>query len=503
MSNPKFNTIEVAQLYEEIKDWCHAEHPFLDPKYSPSSTASAIDFTPYVTTWLAAGREDAIEELWGFLTCEGNPSLYALKKALQARLPSWAQLSETTRHELHAIYILTTRSASLRVGLSLAATALACRQIILDPAYANELIRLARSELKEGADSDSDSTQEYDNEVKFALEKTTSPLGVAESAAEKLKAVPPMVRLVVYDYIHRGWAEGTLRFDLYYDERRYGCGGQSNQQYVDWLGFFGLPSDKASVPSVVTKDVLFEALAQRGIPCKKSATRKAILEQVREIPGLLSELISCHCPQQRELLPEWREAVNEWALRVRNIELISAALFKFMALTAINESCVKKDFFKNLSLDSIFKSAASIAHGAGIFVKENLDPGVVEFYPAQALTRVFDRDVPRGFARVGKTIVPVPDDDWPSRWAEAGALSEDEDWLPWEGDDQTGRGVALKSSDIWQQLGDLRDDSLGNPFPPFAFNSGFGVEPVDRVEAEALGLLDPGEKAKPAAIDFG
>ena len=104
MSSPTFKTIEVAQLYEEIECWSHPEHPFLDPKYSLESNAPAGDLTPYVTTWLAAGREDAISELWKFLTYRQEAfasdlalqdALYALRKVLKARLPSGIQLSET------------------------------------------------------------------------------------------------------------------------------------------------------------------------------------------------------------------------------------------------------------------------------------------------------------------------------------------------------------------------------------------------------------------------
>lgn len=146
--------------------------------------------------------------------------------------------------------------------------------------------------------------------------------------------------------------------------------------------------------------------------------------------------------------------------------------------------------------------AQQVSAGAGRYLNQNLSPETVDEYPALALRRLFRRMVPRGWKRLGKTIVPVPDDDWPSRWAEAGEAAGDDDWLPWQGDSQTGRGVALKSSGIWSALGSLRDDSLGNPFPPFAFNSGFMTKDVSRREAEGLGLLKPGEKAQPAAINF-
>ena len=153
------------------------------------------------------------------------------------------------------------------------------------------------------------------------------------------------------------------------------------------------------------------------------------------------------------------------------------------------------------------KISQEVASGAGQYLNQNLSPGAVDEYPALEFTRLFDLDLPRGEKRGPKgTIVEDPDDAWPARWAAAGEAIEDaDDWLPWEGDAQTGRGVALKSSRIWQALGDGEGgytDTLGNPFPPFAFNSGFMTFDVSRAEAEKLGLLDQGEPAEPAKINF-
>ena len=66
-----------------------------------------------------------------------------------------------------------------------------------------------------------------------------------------------------------------------------------------------------------------------------------------------------------------------------------------------------------------------------------------------------------------------------------------------------GRMAALKSSGIWRALGDGEggfNDTLGNPYPPFAFRSGMWTVELDRGEAEELGLLAEGEAA--AAADF-
>jgi hypothetical protein len=143
--------------------------------------------------------------------------------------------------------------------------------------------------------------------------------------------------------------------------------------------------------------------------------------------------------------------------------------------------------------------ATRVMRGAGHFLTDQTD---VDEYPAWEFHRLYEREVPRGFKSAKGGLIEVPDDDWPARWAEAGEAAGDDDWLDWEGDDQGGRGVALKSSGIWAALGSLRDDTLGNPFAPFAFNSGFGTDEVPYKECVSLGLLADGDRPEPATFDF-
>ena len=85
----------------------------------------------------------------------------------------------------------------------------------------------------------------------------------------------------------------------------------------------------------------------------------------------------------------------------------------------------------------------------------------------------------------------MPRQDWPERWTAAGEA------VGWEGASR-GAWVALKSSPIWQALGDGAGgfrDTLGNPYPPFAYGSGMGWEDVDAEECEELGLSTDGAEA--------
>lgn len=101
------------------------------------------------------------------------------------------------------------------------------------------------------------------------------------------------------------------------------------------------------------------------------------------------------------------------------------------------------------------------------------DPVSLDVNPALELVRMVDAVAPR---------------DWQERWAAARAASSEEGAT--DGGD---RMVALKNHPIWQALGDGAGgytDTLGNPWPPFAFNSGMNVVDVSREDAIALGLLD-------------
>ena len=107
-------------------------------------------------------------------------------------------------------------------------------------------------------------------------------------------------------------------------------------------------------------------------------------------------------------------------------------------------------------------------------------------YPAWELVRLYQRNVPRGTPESHTA-------GWLARWSDAG------DAVGWEGAEESPM-IALKDSPIWQALGDGAggyQDTLSNPFPPFAFNSGLAWKAVDRARCLSLGLIagddTPGE----------
>ena len=133
-------------------------------------------------------------------------------------------------------------------------------------------------------------------------------------------------------------------------------------------------------------------------------------------------------------------------------------------------------------LDLILETQRQMAASVARISLETDD--TLDMFPAWELTRADKPAMPRK--------------DWPARWNAAGAS------VNWEGARKgiyygSGVGigfVALKSSPIWaalgQGVGGYRD-TLGNPYPPFAFGSYMDWVDVDRDTAEQLGLLKPNQ----------
>ena len=163
-----------------------------------------------------------------------------------------------------------------------------------------------------------------------------------------------------------------------------------------------------------------------------------------------------------------------------------------------------KDLSSDARINLVVKTNVQVNQGAGQFIQGNANQDVIDAFPAWELVRYEDREVPRGERRGPKgAIVDDPGNDWPSRFRAAAEEAGDDAAL--EVLEKTGRMIALKSSGVWQALGDGagdHDDALGNPFPPFAFNTGMWTEDVAYKECVEVGLIDEGDKIEPAEFNL-
>lgn len=123
------------------------------------------------------------------------------------------------------------------------------------------------------------------------------------------------------------------------------------------------------------------------------------------------------------------------------------------------------------------------------FVKRTTDDEQRRYqFPCYELVRIAPRHTPRGMRRRDGVLTPKPGDDWPSRFVAAGG----------ELYEKGTRMIAIKGSDVWVKLGEGAGgytDTLGNPFAPFAFGSGYGLRELPRGECLLIGVITEDDQA--------
>lgn len=113
-------------------------------------------------------------------------------------------------------------------------------------------------------------------------------------------------------------------------------------------------------------------------------------------------------------------------------------------------------------LQLIFDTQTEQAYEYGYWAQGN-DPDILAAFPAQRFIRVRPVKVPRPYHAAAEGTVRRKDD-----------------------------------LDFWLSM----NPDFGVPYGPWGFNSGMGVEDVGRREAQALGLIEPGEKITPPDRDL-
>lgn len=197
--------------------------------------------------------------------------------------------------------------------------------------------------------------------------------------------------------------------------------------------------------------------------------------------------------------------IRDWPLEVRRRAFFSARVEEERVLAAMREACAAvaegsdasaarllvldaleaaryvperpgglEDLGSARRLDLVLRTNVQSAQAMGQLARSE-DPEAAAVFPAWELASGAWRAAHR---------------NWFARWKAAG------DAVGWKGARRMmsagDRMVALKSSPIWQALGEGAGgfrDTLGNPWPPFAWNSSYVWYDVDAEEAAAAGLL--------------
>jgi hypothetical protein len=171
------------------------------------------------------------------------------------------------------------------------------------------------------------------------------------------------------------------------------------------------------------------------------------------------DLIQDFLAGNREVLPDGQSALKMGG-RARFVELMRELAIKegMGDLVDPKDRGGLKDITSQKRLELIYDIQIKQAQGFG-YRKQGMDPDVLDAYPAQRFIRVVDVKDPR---------------DWHAQF-------EDK--------------VFLKTSPIWKAI----NQDFGVPWASWGWGCGHDVEDVDRDEAEAEGLLKPGEAVTPPA----
>jgi hypothetical protein len=203
---------------------------------------------------------------------------------------------------------------------------------------------------------------------------------------------------------------------------------------------------------------------------KRAAMFSARVEQARVLQRLrdvVAEVVRGVTPQSEALRAAGEAPV---LLSVPDAKLkIQRELDAIGYQAAEDEAGTIKDLRSDARLSLMVETNEALTHGHGRWVAAQ-DADLLDAFPAWELVRISPASEPR---------------NWALRWMMAGGTT------------YGGRMIALKGSPVWDGLGNPRlfDDALGNPYPPFAFNSGMDVRDVGRQEAESLGLISRGAAA--------
>lgn len=205
------------------------------------------------------------------------------------------------------------------------------------------------------------------------------------------------------------------------------------------------------------------------VALREAAFLSANVQEVRFLQ-LARDLINAHLKGEREQVIG-HDGVVRTALRVggkaRFIELMQEAAVRFgMGPLRPQDAGTLKDITSERRLALIFDVQTEAARSYGQWL-QGMDPVILHLWPAYRFVREVEVKKPRRRHVDNEGVVRLKTDL--------------KFWL------------YMNASDI---------GGFGVPWGPWGFNSGMGVQDVDRTEAERLGLIKPGEAIKPVVIDF-
>lgn len=218
--------------------------------------------------------------------------------------------------------------------------------------------------------------------------------------------------------------------------------------------------------------ILRKALVAADIPSREWS---AVQAGLRNRAFFMSRVTS------ERILHEARQGVRDMLEKGKSASEVRRDLRRAISLSDRPEDPAERgtmrDIYTKRRLDVMIEQNARQAKGYADHLRATTGGALLAF-PGYALVRERQSREPR---------------DWDARWRKAAEA------VGWRGvNRKTAEKVALKTSPIWVKL-----SAFGNPFPPFDWGSGMGLDDVERERCAALGLVGDGiEEQRPPRLDL-
>lgn len=218
---------------------------------------------------------------------------------------------------------------------------------------------------------------------------------------------------------------------------------------------------KLSTKAPMTSTLRSDEWSRVPVALRERAFFSSTVESVKylqEMRGFLDDFLV----NKREKLPTGEEVIKSQGRAQFVADMQAKAIALGMGPLAPGKAGTIEDPMSGSRLRLIFDTQMQAAYDYGAF-KQGNDPAVLNAFPAQRFIREHSVSQPRDYHEANKGVVKRKDD-----------------------------------KAFWLSM----NPDFGVPWGPWGWNSGMGVEDVDREEAEALGLVSPSELLEPEETDF-
>lgn len=223
--------------------------------------------------------------------------------------------------------------------------------------------------------------------------------------------------------------------------------------------------DKLGSKSVIGAKLKSDEWADVPLALRDRAFFSSRIENIRLLQAMKDGL-GDFLTGAREVLPSGQTALKVGS-RAEFVKQMSAlALNLGLGPLDPQDKGTLADITSERRLGLIFDVQTTAANEYGNW-KQGQDPDILDEFPAQRFIREADVAKPRIVHQQNEGVVKLKSD-----------------------------------LDFWMGMNSPIIGGFGVPWGPWGFNSGMGVEDVDRSEAEELGLIKPGQKAVPVEKEF-